>query len=531
MMTNRTGRSSLSVIVIFFFCAFWALANNGFASSRGIRVIKDLDHQSGKIGTYRAFIIGIQDYNDERIPDLKTPIKDAQVMEELLRKHYGFVVETLLDRKATRSAIYGALRNLSAKAKPDDSVLIYYAGHGDLDRQFNDGWWIPADATAGDPATYLDNIQIQKAMSSMKARHVLLISDSCYSGTLFGQARAMPPVISDNYYLQLYNEKSRWGLTSGNKTPVSDSGTGGHSVFAYQLIKELQNNEKPFISIQELYTRIAPIISNNSDQTPLCRPVRNTGDQGGEFVFISSKGAVIGEPEKALLSIETNVNGAQVSIDGNRIGESPLDKFPLSPGKHMISVEKNGYSTYSKQIRVEAGRSLSLNVHLDGVKLLNARLFVDINPANAKVRLLNIGPDFYQGMELNAGRYQVEVSAVGYEKQVVWASLRAGEDKYLDISLQPVEVSRLEARNTASPTADGRWDWTVYIDADPVSLQRIKCVEYKLHKTFPNPVRTRCNPRDKFALSSNGWGTFQIKVKVMFDDGTEQLLLHDLVFR
>ncbi|MBW2217366.1 MAG: caspase family protein [Deltaproteobacteria bacterium] len=123
MMTNRTGRTSLSIIVAFF-CAFWALVNSGLASSRGIRVIKDLDHQSGKIGTYRAFIIGIQDYNDARIPDLETPIKDAQVMAELLRKHYGFVVETLLDRKATRSAIYGALRNLSAKAKPGERVLV-----------------------------------------------------------------------------------------------------------------------------------------------------------------------------------------------------------------------------------------------------------------------------------------------------------------------------------------------------------------------------------------------------------------------
>jgi len=237
------------------------------------------------------------------------------------------------------------------------------------------------------------------------------------------------------------------------------------------------------------------------------------------------------EPEKALLSIESNVNGARVSIDGIRAGVSPLDNFPLLPGKHMISVEKDGYHTYAKQIRVEAGRSLSLSVHLDGAKPLNAKLFIDIDPSKAKVRMLNIDAGFYQGMELNAGRYQVEISAVGYEKKVFWTSLSAGEDKYLDITLQPVEISRLETRNIAKPTADGRWDWSVYIDADPLSLQRIKCVEYTLHKSFPNPVRTRCTPENNFALSSNGWGTFRIKIKVMFKNGTEQLLYHDLVFR
>ena len=261
-----------------------------YSASRGISIISDLSHQSGKLGAYRALIIGINDYKDPKIPDLETAVNDAKAMAELLRERYGFQVKLLLDRKATKKVIYKALRSLASSTKPNDSVLIYYAGHGDLDRTYDDGWWIPADAKGGDPVTYLDNGQVQKSMRSMEARHVLLISDSCYSGTLFGQARAMPQVIDDKYYLNLYNEKSRWGMTSGNKTPVSDRGSGGHSVFAYQLIKELRKNEKPYVSTQEIYTRIAPIVGNNSEQAPLCRPVRNTGDQGGEFIFVASSG-------------------------------------------------------------------------------------------------------------------------------------------------------------------------------------------------------------------------------------------------
>jgi len=286
----------LTVSLLLFMLCFWFLPLSILADSRAITVIGQLSHQSGKLGDYRALIIGINDYQDPKIPKLKTAVNDAKAMSELLVKRYGFKVKLILNQEATRKTIYQALRDLASSTKPDDSVLIYYAGHGDLDRTFNDGWWIPVDAKGGDPATYLDNTQVQKAMSSMQARHVLLIADSCYSGTLFGEARAMPPVIDDKYYLNLYNEKSRWGMTSGNRTPVSDTGSGGHSVFAYQLLKELRQNEKPYVSTQEIYTRIAPIVSNNSEQTPLCRPIRNTGDQGGEFVFVASRGADVEKP-------------------------------------------------------------------------------------------------------------------------------------------------------------------------------------------------------------------------------------------
>jgi len=433
-----------------------------YSASRGISIISDLSHQSGKLGAYRALIIGINDYKDPKIPDLETAINDAKAMAELLRKRYGFQVKLLLNRKATKKAIYQALRNLALSTKPDDSVLIYYAGHGDLDRAYNDGWWIPADAKGGDPVTYLDNGQVQKSMRSMKARHVLLISDSCYSGTLFGQARAMPQVIDDKYYLNLYNEKSRWGMTSGNKTPVSDRGSGGHSVFAYQLIKELRKNEKPYVSTQEIYTRIAPIVGNNSEQAPLCRPVRNTGDQGGEFVFVASSGAVIDEPapkpSEAYLSVESNVSGAKVLVDGSYIGTTNLSGIKISPGEHRVRVEKNGYEPYSKRVRFKSGRKMSLTVVLDKKTAPKSSLYVDTHPNDAEVRILNIGQKFYQGIELKSGRYHVEVSADGYKTKKLWAILGSGEDKSIDVRLKRQVVTPSSSYSSAREIErDGRF--------------------------------------------------------------------------
>jgi len=329
-MDMNINRNKLSIVSLFMITTFfWIFPVSIHAASRGISVISDLSHQSGKLGEYRALVIGINDYKDPKIPDLETAVNDAQAMATLLRERYGFQVELLLDRKATRKAIYQGLRNLALSTKPDENVLIYYAGHGDLDRLTNDGWWIPSDAEGGDPVTYLNNFLVQTYIRSMKARHVLLVSDSCYSGTLFGQTRAMPQVIEDKYYLNLYNEKSRWGMTSGNKTPVSDRSTGSHSVFAYQLLKELRNSEKPYISTQELYTRIAPIISNNSEQTPLCRPILHTGDQGGEFVFVASMGAAIEKP--ILVKPETVVMPGQT--------ETALDDILKASEKKRQAVE------------------------------------------------------------------------------------------------------------------------------------------------------------------------------------------------
>ncbi|EFK05401.1 caspase domain protein [delta proteobacterium NaphS2] len=530
-------------------------ANASIGGERGIQVkrIDDLSHESGKLGEYKALIIGINDYKGPRIPDLETPINDATVLAKVLKEKYGFKVRLLLDREATKEAIYKGLRNLAASTKPSDSVLIYFAGHGDLDRTYNDGWWIPADAKGGNPVTYFDNVQVQKAMRSMKARHVLLISDSCYSGTLFGKARSLPHVIDDKYYMSLYNEKSRWGMTSGNKTPVSDQGTGGHSVFAYQLIKELEKNDKPFLSTQEICTRIAPVIANNSDQTPLCRPIVNTGDQGGEFVFVASlekePKSVIPEAQQGNIDKEILFWQSIQDNDSQSLFEAYLEKFP------------SGFFAPIAREKIEALKQKKATASVSPM-VRKTKLFVEVEPATARIRILNIGPKFYQGMELDPGRYHVEVSSNGYETIEVWKKLEAGRDETLRFTLKKKTVPQKEifqrpemkkgyysdpgksapapespeihAENTASPAGGNRWDWTVFIRASRDVLEQINCVEYTLHPTFPNPVRTVCrkgSPDRPFALSSNGWGTFTIDIRVMMKNGQEKKLQHALRFR
>ncbi len=337
-----------------------------------------------RVGTYRALIIGINDYRDPKIPKLKTAVNDAGELADVLREKYGFEEVTLLkDRKANASGITRELRRLISKSQEEDSVLIYYAGHGDRDRLAGSGWWAPWDAAAGDSSTYIDNTVIQKIVKAIPARHVLLVSDSCFSGTLFGEERSLPPVIDDQFYASLYRERSRSGMTSGNKTTVEDSGFGGHSIFAWQFLKALKENKKTYLSPTEIYVKIGPIIRNNSKQMPRYGPIRYTGDAGGEFVFIHrasssppppppgpSRPLVIPPPKKerlyAKLVIGTSPLGADILINGEKVGDTQggnlvWDKFPM--GEYTVKTKKKGYKEMEAKLRLRReGKTLIIDM-------------------------------------------------------------------------------------------------------------------------------------------------------------------------
>src|SRR3990172_8595219 len=72
-------------------------------AERGVEIKskEDLSHKSGKLGAYKALVIGINNYQDKKIPALKTAVNDAREFANLLQTRYGFKVDLLLDRQAT----------------------------------------------------------------------------------------------------------------------------------------------------------------------------------------------------------------------------------------------------------------------------------------------------------------------------------------------------------------------------------------------------------------------------------------------
>jgi transcription initiation factor IIF auxiliary subunit len=92
----------------------------------------------------------------------------------------------------------------------------------------------------------------------------------------------------------------------------------------------------------------------------------------------------------------------------------------------------------------------------------------------------------------------------------------------------------IQVGNTSSDLGNGQWSWTVFVIADKETLDGIRCVEYTLHPTFPQPIQRICQAGNllgqAFPLTETGWGTFDIAVKILFRNGRSRLLTHSLKF-
>jgi hypothetical protein len=258
------------------------------AASRDLTVMPKVASGSVPItGDYWALLIGIDRYQQPNVPKLQSAVRDAQAVREVLVQRYGFArdkIIELINGQATRRNIEDALYQLRKKAGKNDSVFIYYAGHGQIDQEDQIGYWVPVEGEAQSPGTFISNARIRDEIGRMKARHVYLVADSCFSGTLFASSRSLPP-LNDKFFARLYANKSRWGLTSGMNEPVTDQGKDGHSMFAYFFLKLLKENEDPYLVPSRIYDQIAPLIGRNTDQQPRSEPLQNAGDEGGQFVF------------------------------------------------------------------------------------------------------------------------------------------------------------------------------------------------------------------------------------------------------
>lgn len=240
-----------------------------------------------QIGNYYALIIGIDDYWGAFEP-LNNAVTDAESIERLLKSKYKFDhFITLYNRTATKENILKSFEELSNKAEETDNVFIYYSGHGEFNERQNKGYWVPVDARSNSMYELISNNDIQTALTGIPSKHTLLISDACFAGDIFrGSAYSIPFEDSDRYYREIHQLKSRKAITSGGIEPVMDGGREGHSVFAYYLLRALENNEGRFYDASQLYDRIKIPVTNNSEQRPKFAPIKYSGDEGGQFIFI-----------------------------------------------------------------------------------------------------------------------------------------------------------------------------------------------------------------------------------------------------
>jgi transcription initiation factor IIF auxiliary subunit len=74
-----------------------------------------------------------------------------------------------------------------------------------------------------------------------------------------------------------------------------------------------------------------------------------------------------------------------------------------------------------------------------------------------------------------------------------------------------------------------RWGWSVWLDGDPEELDSIDYPLHILDPTFHNPVRRVDDRTTNFRLYASTWGAFTLHANVVYRDGRETPLKHDLV--
>lgn len=225
-------------------------------------------------------------------PDLVNPVFDTRTIAEELRKTYGYKVEMV--ENATQEQILKKLREyIEKKYKPLDQLFIFFAGHGNYDATFSEGYLVPREALTKDDGktSYLSYNRLRSVVNNIPCEHIFLTMDVCFGGT-FDQKLASSRGMDDETYkeksaaefvTQKLMYKTRKFLTSGGKQYVSDGIPGQHSPFARAFIEALRSKggRDGILTLNEITPfveklKITPRAGEFGDNAP-----------GSDFVFVS----------------------------------------------------------------------------------------------------------------------------------------------------------------------------------------------------------------------------------------------------
>lgn len=229
-----------------------------------------------------ALLIGNHRYQPP-IPPLETPANDIDAIAAALTRKIGF--ETRLLKNASKADIIRAVAALAREARPADSVFIYYAGHGYLMDDTDMGYWLPTDASVKTAARWISNADISKLLAAVPARQLMLVSDSCFSGSL---TREQAIKAKGDSRADILRKRSVLVLSSGGEEPVSDEGRQGHSIFAWHFLRSLDQIGGTVVGY-DLYRKVRKGVSDDYPQKPEYGAIISAGhENGGEYLFDGS---------------------------------------------------------------------------------------------------------------------------------------------------------------------------------------------------------------------------------------------------
>ena len=237
-----------------------------------------------KTSKYYAVVIGIGKYKDDRIPKLKYTTVDAESIYDILTDpQYGNFpksqVKLLIDEQATYNSIKSAIGTwLKQNARKDDTVIIFFAGHGAPEDKKT--YWVTYNANIDDLyGTALSNDEIADMLDRVEANKVIAFLDSCYSAATVHRTDKKRGIVIVKDPFQKFKGKGRVIITSSDgKEESLETDRFGHGVFTYYLMKalvgEADDNKDGFVELDEVWDYVKYRVSetarkHGSTQTPI----------------------------------------------------------------------------------------------------------------------------------------------------------------------------------------------------------------------------------------------------------------------
>ena len=221
-------------------------------------------------------------------PRLRFPMADALNISRDLENIYGFQVE--LVQNPTKMDIHRILREYAQKDfAPEDQLLIFFAGHGDFDAVTNMGYLVCQDTKKPEDdsfkLSYFSHSDFRDIIDRMSCEHILLVMDTCYSGTfderlaMRGEAENISNSLSQADIKRIMTYTTRWYLTSGANERVPDD-----SLFIRALLDALRSKggRDNILTIEEILTYLKDL----GNPKP-CSGEFGRNAPGSDFLFIA----------------------------------------------------------------------------------------------------------------------------------------------------------------------------------------------------------------------------------------------------
>ncbi|MCP4399718.1 MAG: caspase family protein [bacterium] len=232
-----------------------------------------LEHYLQKLrpGKVYAVIIGIGDY--QSVQNLRFAVNDAQGFYDLLvDPDYGRVPEThiklLLDQQATKRNIEAAIGTwLPERAGAEDTVFIYYAGHGETEEDV--AYWVTHQSNIDDLRnTALNNNALSEMLNQIEAQRVITFLDSCYSAAT---ANLRTLIIKPEIPFEKLSGEGRVIISASTGQQFSlELPEYRHGIFTYYLLEGLKGkadqNNNGVVDVDEIWNYVKYQVTETAEK-------------------------------------------------------------------------------------------------------------------------------------------------------------------------------------------------------------------------------------------------------------------------